>query len=315
MKKRYIIILLGFISILIVLSIFLIFYINAFKNQKPHALTNNKNFTIIVLPDTQVYSKDYPDIFTNQTNWIKENKNNLNIQFIIHLGDIVNNYNNISQWDNANSSITILESNNIPFSVIPGNHDSNTKSNYTYYDLYFSKTRFVNKPWYGGSYDNYRNNYALLNINDQDYLFLNLDFCPDNNTIKWANEVLSNYPNHKIILSTHGYLDNSDFPKRNIHVCGSTEYIWNDLIKTHKNLQIVLSGHVHAERLRKDLNDFNKPVYQLLSDYQEDEFGGAGYLRIMTFTQDNKVFVKTYSPYLNTYKLGIKSEFVIELNK
>ncbi|MEM0465327.1 MAG: metallophosphoesterase [Candidatus Pacearchaeota archaeon] len=312
-NKIYLTLSIIFITIIIIFFlIFLLFFYQNLEFKKKNE--ESSNFTIIVLPDTQKYSKDYPEIFTNQTKWIVENKDRLNIKFVIHEGDIIDNSAEIRQWDNANSSISILEKNNIPFSLIPGNHDSNNKKNYTYYDLYFPKSRFESKNWFLGNYDNYKNNYALLKINNQNYLFLNLDFCPNESVINWANEILKNYSEYRIILTTHAYLDNNELPKRNSHVCGSTEYLWNNLIKKQKNLQIVLSGHVHAERRRVDLNEYNKSVYQILANYQNMEKGGSGYLRIMTFTKDNKVYVKTYSPYLNNYKQNFESEFVIDLD-
>ena len=49
------------------------------------------DFTIIVLPDTQHYSDQFPEIYTSQTQWIAENKDDLNIVFVSHMGDIVQN--------------------------------------------------------------------------------------------------------------------------------------------------------------------------------------------------------------------------------
>ena len=46
----------------------------------------DQNFSIVVLPDTQFYSESYPGIFTNQTQWIVDNKDRLNIKFVIHVG-------------------------------------------------------------------------------------------------------------------------------------------------------------------------------------------------------------------------------------
>ncbi len=54
-------------------------------------IEKTKNFSIIVLPDTQKYSEKYPQIFCKQTDWIRENINKLNIAFTIHLGDITEN--------------------------------------------------------------------------------------------------------------------------------------------------------------------------------------------------------------------------------
>ena len=50
---------------------------------------NYENFTIIVLPDTQYYSESFPAVFDNQTQWIADNIEQMNIVFVTHLGDVV----------------------------------------------------------------------------------------------------------------------------------------------------------------------------------------------------------------------------------
>ena len=76
-------------------------------------------FTVLVLPDTQLYSKSYPHIFTIQTEWAVTQGAIL----VIHEGDIVDSATSITQWNNANRSLSILNSHGVPYSVIAGNHD------------------------------------------------------------------------------------------------------------------------------------------------------------------------------------------------
>jgi hypothetical protein len=61
------------------------------KNSLSNIDSSLENFTIIVLPDTQYYSENYPWIFDNQTRWIIENIEKLNIVFVSHEGDLVQN--------------------------------------------------------------------------------------------------------------------------------------------------------------------------------------------------------------------------------
>lgn len=301
------------ILILIALLIGIAIIIPSNINNNINRSFSNSSFSIIIVPDTQYYSKYYPYIFINQTQWIKENQEKLNIRFVIHEGDLVND-NNKKQWDIANQSLFILEQANIPFSLITGNHDTDNKANYTNFNHYFPVSRFEKKPWFGGNFDNYKNNYQLLNINNISYIFLNLNFCPDNNETSWANNILNLYNNSIGILTTHGYLDTNEPPERYVYLCGSTEYIWNKLIKLHPNLQLVFSGHMHVEKIREDKNLAGKPVYQIIADYQDEKQGKSGYLRIIEWDQTNNIIsIKTYSPYLNKYKKGYESEFSIKL--
>ena len=143
---------------------------------------------------------------------------------------------------------------------------------------------------------------------------MSLEFCPDKSVIDWANQILYNNTDKIAILTTHGYLSASEPPKRYVYDCGSTEYIWNDLIKLHPNLQLAMSGHIHSEKRRTDDNLAGKPVYQILADYQEEKHGGDGYLRILKVDSKNNIInIETYSPYLNRYKTGYDSEFSIKL--
>jgi hypothetical protein len=68
-----------------------------------------QDFTIVVLPDTQHYSQRYPTTFTNQTQWIVNNKDALNIVYVAHEGDIVNTASSTEQWNNAVAAMSLLE--------------------------------------------------------------------------------------------------------------------------------------------------------------------------------------------------------------
>ena len=93
-----------FFVILTTLSVLglMINYLPAAQSQ-PNAITtkyenwtfpayNLENFTIIVLPDTQYYSEGNLHVFDNQTQWIVNNIDEMNIVFVSHLGDIVDEW-------------------------------------------------------------------------------------------------------------------------------------------------------------------------------------------------------------------------------
>lgn len=303
-KKGVALIIFVYLLIFLTLSI-------SFLPEKAIASAEENKFSIIILPDTQKYPKSYPEIFTNQAQWIVDNKEKLNIQFVIHEGDIVAKENKSVQWERANSSMSILDENNIPYSVTPGNNDHKKKTWDTInYNSYFPVSRFEKEEWWGGNYNENDNSYQLLTIQGKDYIFLSLDFCPTSDEISWADNILNSYSERSAILTTHGYLGGS--AQRSVADCGSTEYIWQ-FAKKHKNLQLVLCGHTPGESRRTDLNDAGKQVNQILANYQTQTNGGNGWLRILEFSpSENKIYVKTYSPYINSYKTDLKSQFVLE---
>jgi hypothetical protein len=61
---------------------------------------------------------------------------------------------------------------------------------------------------------------------------------------------------------------------------------------------LVLNGHAHVENAVADYNDAGRPVYQMLSDYQDRDFGGLGLMRLVAIDPvANKIEAKTLSPY------------------
>jgi parallel beta-helix repeat protein len=275
-----------------------------------NATSSLDNFTIIVLPDTQGYSETYPWIFDNQTQWIADNVNSMNIVFVTQLGDLVNIPYNISEWENANQSMSKLDG-KVPWSVLLGNHDSYNDSR-TNFNRFFGVDRFKGESWYGGAYnisDN-SNNYQLFSVSGNGYLILNLQYDPSDDVLRWASHTIDSYPERKVIVSTHDYL-------MGLYRLGQRSYIgermWHGLIKQHaEQVFLVLCGHAGAEDFIADNVDGNT-VYQVLSDYQPDSYIESGWLRILEFCPNQqKIYVKTYSPILNTYKNGSESEFTLD---
>ena len=274
-------------------------------------ISDASDFTIIALPDTQHYSEIYPEIFLSQTQWVVENKDALNIVFVTHLGDIVQNNDMIpAEWVAADAALNLLDG-EVPYGVLPGNHDMQEGGQAKYYQEYFPASRYENQDWWGGSFDQNKNNYQLFSAGGDDYLTLHLQFCPPFEAIDWANEIVQQYPERKVIVSTHGFLysDASRMTKCKEHSTGAyPEQIWGKLIKNNTNIFFVLSGHIPGVARRAD--NQGRVVYQILADYQDMEKGGNGYLRIMTFQPNNDMLqVSTYSPYLNEYLTDDGNQF------
>jgi parallel beta-helix repeat protein len=272
-----------------------------------------ENFTIVVLPDTQGYSQNNPSIFNNQTQWIADNVESLNIIFVTQLGDLVNIPYNTTQWENANQSMSKLDG-KVPWAVLLGNHDANN-DNRTNFNTYFGVERFSEESWYGGAYnvsDN-SNNYQLFSASGDDYLILNLQYNPNDDVLSWASQIIDSYPDSKVIVSTHDYLMGLNRLGQRSEI---GERIWHGLIKQHaEQVFLVLCGHAGAEDLIADSVNGNI-VYQILADYQPDSYIESGWLRILTFApSQGKVFVKTYSPILDKYKDDPQSEFTLDYNK
>lgn len=271
---------------------------------------NLENFTIIVLPDTQYYSEGNPHIFDNQTQWIVNNIDEMNIVFVSHLGDIVDQWYTIEQWVNANHSMSKLDD-QVPWGVLLGNHDG-LYTDPDNFEIYFGRGRFENESWYGGAHgDGNKNSYQLFSAGSDDYLFLHIQYDPNDDMLEWAGNVVDNYPSRRVIVSTHEYID---WWWNDWH-SSIGDNIYEKLVKPHADqIFLVLCGHLDYVATKKQVIDKNI-VYEMISDYQEQPKGGNGWLKILEFSPlQNKIFVKTYSPYLDLFNHDPNSEFILEYN-
>jgi parallel beta-helix repeat protein len=240
-----------------------------------------------------------------------DNVDALNIVFVTHLGDLVEHPLNVSEWENANRSMSILDG-HVSWAVLPGNHDM-LDYNLTLYNTYFGYDRFSDESWYGGAYkagDN-GNSYQLFSAGGEDYLILHLQYNPSDDILYWASSIIGAYPTRRVVVSTHDYCIGC--PNLSKIAVDIGEHIWHSLVKPHADqIFLVLSGHWGVEALRTDKVG-DHVVCQLTSDFMNKTNIESGWLRILEFCpSQEKIFVKTYSPLLDTYKTGSQSEFTID---
>jgi hypothetical protein len=276
----------------------------------------------------------YPEVFSLQTQWIKNNKDALNIRFVVHIGDIVNYANSIGEWSNAATSMGILD-HEVPYLLVPGNHDylnnCDASRNSVNYNFYFNYERFDEYDWYGGHYaDGNENNYGFFTGDGVEFLVMGLEFCPRDEVLLWADDIITEHSDKKAILFTHLYINYDDTRlglgddyNCSIYGCGATcnngDDIWHKLISNHPNIILVISGHAVGKQNSVDIGstgrtiDYmgNQPIHQLLQNYQmEMPYGGNGWLRYYTFKPNNNIIeVRTYSPYFAEYENSPQNYF------
>jgi hypothetical protein len=291
-------------------------------------------FSIIALPDTQYYSSNQSNgtlaMFNSQTQWIVNNRVADNIAFVIGLGDIVqdgNNNGDFSEWINANSAVSLLDNPNttglpqgIPYSFGVGNHDQGPTGNgapddTAGYNTYFGTSRYSSKSYYGGHFgtDN-DNHYELFSAGGMDFIVINIAYMDPgsngtelNNVLAWANGLLQTNSTRRGIVVSH-YLINDGF---NASWSNQGQVTYNAL-KGNPNLFLMLAGHwTPPEGQRADVNNGNR-IFTFLSDYQEDGFGGDGWLRILTFVpSSNQIQIQTYSPFINQSETSSSGKFTV----
>ena len=281
----------------------------------------SSSFTVILLPDTQYYTKHYPDIYLKQTRWIADNRDRLNIKFVIHLGDITQD-NTTAQWQVADKAHQIIEWAGIPYSVIPGNHDMSRdefgrKRDTALFNRYFGPQRFAGKTWYGGHLGpGIENNYSFFDGGGLKFMVVGLEFAPTLAALAWANEIIRQATGHRVIVVTHCYLAKSPagatgaggYQKNcaeRYHLDGSGgDTVWKRIVRQHRNIFMVLSGHVHDVEHKERIGLAGNPIHEILTDYQNEYPGGDiekpksgnGWLRILQFFPDeNRIDVQPHS--------------------
>ena len=291
---------------------------------------DNYDFTFAVESDTQYYNEDRSNQGGGDPNpigkyqyqldihdWLLANRSRMNIQYLFHDGDIIDDVDLVGEWDNADKAYAYLDRAGFPYGVLAGNHDvGHLRGDYTEYWKYFGASRYENNPWYGGSYQNNRAHYDLITVDGIDFLMMYVGWGVGDEEIEWMNEVLAKYPERVAILNFHEYLlatgGLGEEPKR----------VYDEVISVNPNVRMVLSGHYHnAKTVTYDFDDnkdgqTDRKVYAMLFDYQGLSEGGKGYMRLMHFDCKNgTVTVRTYSPSLNDYDAkdnnGINSSGVV----
>ena len=274
--------------------------------------TDCEPFSIILLPDTQYYTRSYRNrarladgapitednsIFVKQAEWIVEHKDDNNIRFVIHLGDITD-INEDDEWENSVAAMKKIASADIPFSISTGNHDYRHKEygdavlsplrTYTKFSKYYTKellksyfkgTTHENMAWFHG-FEYGANSYSTFSAGNIHFLVLALEYYPRKDVIAWADSILNDakYSDYHVIVETHGYLQlKGDYmPQRTTpgpygfpHGLAG-EALFDEFIQRHSNIFLVVSGHVSGSKHTTRKNLFGNSVHEILVDYQAE---------------------------------------------
>jgi nitrous oxide reductase accessory protein NosL len=294
---------------------------------------SGSDFNIVVMPDIQYETSNKnsatDSMLTSQIRWIKNHQVDSNIVYVVGLGDITDDGDSQPfQWVNAKNAYYMLEipttghPNGIPYGLAVGNHDQYPNQGFpitdatSQYNTYFGTSHFTGRSYYGGHYTGGSgandSHYDLFSAGGLDWIVIYIEYDSQNqdrtgmNT--WAYNLLGTYASRKAIIVTHYFLDNgSPAPwgvSGGVNPTNSQGEGIYEALKTRRNVCMFLCGHVGSEAYRQDTYQ-GRTIKTIMSDYQFTTAGGNGYMRLMHFSVDNdRVGVKTYSPWLNTFGFG-----------
>ena len=298
-----------------------------------------KSFTIAVLPDTQFYcdvrhklsakwgNGDLRRYFFEQTEWVRDNQERLNIAFLVHEGDIVQG-DVPEEWAIAKEAMSVLDG-KVRYCMCLGNHDmgyqkADNKYGFniavdrtTLFNEYFPREKFAKRQEFGGTFDldRHDNSWYHFEAAGLKFLILAIEYHPRDEVLDWANRIVAEHPDHRAIVVTHAYLKGDKTRTTNkLKLKGNSgEQMWQKFVRKHKNMFMVLCGHFSGEAVLTSAGDHGNQVHQILSNYQGMNNGGESWLRYMVFQPEaNKIEIYTYNPALDKFRNGPSSRFDLD---
>ncbi|MBN1910360.1 MAG: metallophosphoesterase [Pirellulales bacterium] len=294
------------------------------------------SWSLVILPDIQNYSTWYPGLIRLQAQWILDNKKKRNIVYVLQSGDVTNR-NSKLEWERASRGLGLLDG-KVPYALVPGNHDYGDKGHAdnreTKINDYFPPSRFKDWPTFGGTMEKGRieNSFHLFEAGGKKWLVLGLEWGPRDETLRWADSILTKYADRKALVFTHAYLYNDstryDWAKKGRKQASSPhgyktpgslndgEEIWQKVLRKHANVFMAMNGHVCGDGLGFQVSrgDHGNWVNEMLVNYQVQKIGGGAWLRLLEFLPDGKTIqAKTYSPLYEEYETSPDNQFRLQL--
>ena len=254
--------------------------------------------TFAWLSDTQGYASTYPENLSIMTQWIVDNRERLNIQYVLQTGDLVNDMLREREWNAVTTAFDAFVG-KIPVFGVAGNHD--IKGMMHFYDDFhalMSRQNYTEYPTFGAEEALGRRRYDLVTIGNEDFIIVGAGYNQQIADYDWLNQTLKQYPDRTAILLAHWYLE----LKEGQELIADAKLL-HRVVAENPNVRYVLCGHKHGLRHVEEAYDDDKDgtpertVQAIMVDYQALPNGGEGYLMLLTFNVvDRTLSITSYSP-------------------
>jgi len=259
--------------------------------------------TFAWISDTQGYASTFPENLSTMTRWIVDNRERLNIQYVLQTGDMVNDPKRLREWNNAQKAFDVFIG-KIPFFAVAGNHDIGGMVHF--YDNFYalmSRHNYTEYPTFGGDEAMGRRRFDLVTIGDDDFIIIGAGYNQTAADYDWLNRILRQYSDRTAILLSHWYLE----LKEGEELIADAKLL-HRVVAENPNVRYVLCGHKHGLRHVEEMYDDDKDgtnertVQAIMVDYQALPNGGEGYFMLLSFNVvDRTVSITSYSPVLDDY--------------
>ncbi|MBE6553924.1 MAG: hypothetical protein E7666_06225 [Ruminococcaceae bacterium] len=267
-----------------------------------------------------------------------------------------------AEWGTAYAAISQLNG-VIPYTQIRGNHDVYASlgdiptclkgqgfikyfGGDSFYAQQFKNPNGYEAGYYEGTLantagveetDEVVNAWRTLEVDGDKWLIMALDWGAHDSVLAWAGDVIEAHPNHRVIITTHNYLgatgdhtDNrlmgditADLEKKGFN---NGDGIWDKLVSRYSNIELTLSGHIHASNIVIKQNEgaFGNTVTQMLIDAQElDRYWynpdkaavtGVGLVAMLYVSKDGKTIDTEYYSTVTGKYLNTMSQRTVDLD-
>ncbi len=296
------------------------------ENPNPPA---EYDYSFAILGDLQYTTQFYPDDLHHPFDWLINNKDAKNLQYVVNVGDLTNGSTNV-EFETISEQLLRLKEAGIDQSLVRGNHDKLAD-----YDRYITAEKFMYGNGEIESYDGtMKTYYQKLTIGGIKYMVMVLDFFPSTAEVEWAKQKIDANPDYNVIINTHGYLDadmqllqESDVydVEDRVDAEGNKlgghagQYIYDNLVLPCSNVVMVICGHEFAEgpEIKTLTRADGSTAVQMLVDFQQAEYldlRSYGMIAMLYFSNGGEtVTVEWFSSIKNEYYKD-KYQFTFNLN-
>lgn len=224
------------------------------------ALFETKDYSFVVLGDTQGLARANEAALHTYKDWIIEQKDEKKISAVFHMGDITYGNPEVPEakwnahWEAAAKPMKELRT-QVPFVCVPGNHDypNNAKGdrNLDEFNQYFPANEFETLSYYGGAYEKGKtqNTYYFMEFDNIEYLVIALEFRPENAVMNWACNLMKQYSDKRVIIITHDFLNEAwEMSASDGYFSQDVDRVipkdmWENYLCKQENLFMILCGH------------------------------------------------------------------------
>jgi hypothetical protein len=233
----------------------------------------------MVVPDIRYLTLSSPVMLDQMMVWIVDNAEAENIAMVLQEGDITHN-DTVAEWEVADAGFSQLDG-VVPWVLCVGNHDMagndpDTRDT-TRFNECFGLDRMAGQATCLESADpDKADDHAhVFRAGGQDWLVVSLAYDPTEEALAWAEALIEERSDHRVIVLTHAYLAPSG------RVSGEGDGIGERLVKPFPNSLFVFNGHfINGTAARRENEaDDGHLVYEMFADYQDMLLGGAGRMR------------------------------------